>query len=355
MEAQNHFYGHSAAFAAYVRRRRPRHIAGLVQHGWAAASPVDTHFRDFPNVGRRGSRDNRRLLVWSHTSRAWDPDSEARATSAIGAPFVYLAAAAAGRPAARDAYDEVVLMPVHGIQTQRVRGDHAGLARLWARSEGPATVCLYAADATDAHIVAAYRAAGHRLVLLGERMDPLFLWRLWTMLGRARRVVSNRLSTPIVYAAHLGADVGVYGDAMHIDGEHRSANDRVRRLWPEMHAEHIEPVAAAAVSSDELGVKHILGPAELDRMLGWHRVVGRAALDYWTVSPAQRAVINLRRRAGATTPTVADAAPALGFGAWLRGALSYLPQPLPRTTPAAGVAVEPLPVRGPDLAASDAQ
>lgn len=345
VESQNHFYGHSAAFAAYLGRSRPRHIPGLVQHGWAARSPISTHFRDFPNIGGRGGADRLRLLVWSHTSKAWDPAAETRCTTAVGAPFAYLVKVAGQPPEPRDDQEKVVLMPVHGIQTQRVRGDHRGLARSWREAEGPATVCLYAADAADPDIVAAYRQAGHRLVVLGERTDPAFLWRLWTLLGRADRVVSNRLSTPVLYAAHLGADVGVYGNAMRIDGEEIAENDRLRALWPDLHGQHVDPAVAAAVSGHELGVDHLLGPARLERVLGWHRPAGRAAVDYWTVSPAQRAVVNLRRRS--TKPVTAPAggvAMELGWTAWLHGALSYLPRRLPRSIPEAGASVEPLPV-----------
>ena len=346
MESQNHFYGHSAAFAAYLGRSRPRHIPGLVQHGWAAGSPVATHFRDFANIGAPGSSDRLRLLVWSHGSRAWDPIGERHRTTAIGAPFVYLARAAGGPPAPSDEREQVVLMPVHGIQTQRVRGDHLELARLWRDQEGPASVCLYAADTQDREIVAAYRQAGHRLVTLGERMDPAFLWRLWTMLGRARRVVSNRLSTPVLYAAHLGADVGVYGDAMRIDGEGSADNDRLKALWPELHAEHVDPAASSAISARELGVDHLLCPDQLERVLGWQRRPGRPALDYWTLSPARRAAVNLRRRASTPGPAIGGAPDSLGWSAWLRGALSYLPRPLPRSIPVAGEPIEPLPVHG---------
>ena len=77
MESQNHFYGHSAALAVYAGRSRPRHIHGLVQHGWTAVSPVETHFRDFPRVGLEAD-SRRRLLVWSHESRAWDPQAASR-------------------------------------------------------------------------------------------------------------------------------------------------------------------------------------------------------------------------------------------------------------------------------------
>jgi hypothetical protein len=345
MEAQNHFYGHSAAWAAYLGRRRPRHVAGLVQHGWTAVSPVETHFRDFPHVGMPGS--SRDLFVWSHESRGWDPAAEERGTTPIGAQLLYLAAAAGPPPAPRDERDAVVLMPVHGIQTQRVRGDHGALAGAWRDAEGPATACLYAADAADADILRAYRRAGHRVVVLGDRLEADFLWRLWTLLGRARRVVSNRLSTPVFYGAHLGADIGVYGDALRIDGEESGQNDRVRELWPELHAQHVDREVARDVVAAELGSRYVLEAGALERLLGWGRPPVVPAAEYWTTSVARRAVVNLRRKAAAPAPAVEPAGePGLSFGAWLRAATTYLPKPLPRSITPAGVPREPLEVPG---------
>ena len=201
----------------------------------------------------------------------------------IGAQLLYLALAAGPPPEPRDERDAVVLMPVHGIQTQRVRGDHGALAQDWRDAEGPATACLYASDAADPDILRAYRDAGHRVVVLGDRLDPDFLWRLWTMLGRARRVVSNRLSTPVFYAAHLGADIGVYGDALRIEGEEGGQNDRVRDLWPELHAEHVDPAVARDSWRRELGIGHVRGPgrARAAARLGpSHRRPGRRVLDH---------------------------------------------------------------------------
>lgn len=347
MESQNHFYGHSAALAAYLGLSRPRHIRGLVQHGWTAVSPVTTHFRDFPDVGRRAS-DPRRLLVWSHRSRAWDPGEEEHVTTPVGAQMAYLARAAGAPPAPRDERDRVVLVPVHGIQTQRVRGDHAALARRWRDAEGPATACLYAADAADPEILGAYRDAGHRCVVLGERLEADFMWRLWTMLGRAERVVSNRLSTPVFYAAHLGADVAVYGDALRLDGESAAENERVRELWPELHAEHVDLDAVRPLVDAELGVAHLREPADLTALLGWDQPTVRQAAAYWTTSVAQRTVVNLRRRAASPVPATTgqgeDAG--LSFVQWLRAATSYLPRPLPRSIPEPGAAREPVVVAG---------
>lgn len=348
MESQNHFYGHSAALAAYLGLPRPRHIRGLVQHGWTAVSPVATHFRDFPAVGL--SDAGPRLFVWSHESRGYRRQDDRHHTTPIGAQLCYLVRAGAATHPARDERDEVVLMPVHGIQTQRVRGDHDGLAQQWREAEGPATACLYAVDAADPLIRGAYERAGHRVVVLGERTDGTFIWRLATLLGRARRVVSNRLSTPVVYAGHLGKDIGVYGDALQLDGEASHANDRVRDLWPELHAEHVPVDVARSLCDRELGVAALRSPQELSELLGWDRPTLVPAAQHWTSSPVQRALVNIRRRSAAAPAAPATPSPgaesALSPWAWFVAALSYLPDRLPRSIPDARQPVDPIIVSG---------
>ncbi|MFJ4232854.1 hypothetical protein [Cellulosimicrobium cellulans] len=333
MESQNHYYGHSRAFAHYLGTERPRHIAGLVQHGWTALSPVETHFRDFPWLTSPSYRGPNRLLVWSHRSRAWDPRSTVP-TTAVGAPFAYESLSrglGSGNPGSG-----TVILPVHGIETQAISGDHRAAARRWFDSEGPSTVSIYWSDARDERLVDAYRDAGHRCVTLGPRTDPDFLARLVALIAGSARVVSNRLSTPVVYAAWLGRSVGVYGDPMLLDSEDPAALERLERTWPELYGYETDGDAARAVATDELGAGALLEPDALRRALGWDRRRVAPFVRHWTTSPAERALVNVRRRGASSPPAPVAAAsaspgakPASGIDlAWLRAATSYLPRPL---------------------------
>ncbi|MDT0164721.1 hypothetical protein Q9R32_04035 [Actinotalea sp. AC32] len=368
MESQNHYYGHSAAFALYLGLPAPRHVRGLVQHGWTAVSPLGTHFRDFPRIGAPDGPADRRLLVWSHRSRAWDPASADRASVPIGAPWLYLCSALGtldARSAPRDGAVDgavdgadgssedgartgagtgagthgTVILPVHGIATQRLQGDHRAVAREWARTEGPSTVCLYHVEARDPDVVTAYVDAGHTCVTLGERTDPAFLGRLHTLLTGAERVVSNRLSTPVVYAAALGIDTAVHGDGMALEGEDPQALARVRALWPEMHDDSVPLADRRAVAADELGLASLREPDELVHLLGWDRTLRVGPWwQHWVSAPASRAVTTVRRRRGAagdpgptTAPTAAGpTAGALSATRFLVAAASYLPHPIGR-------------------------
>ena len=323
----------------------------LVQHGWTAVSPVQTHFRDFPKVGLdAGSR--RRLLVWSHESRAWDPREERHTTTPVGAQFAYLARAAGPTPKPRDERDEVVLMPVHGIQTQRVRGDHAGLARLWREQEGPATACLYAADAADPDILGAYT---------GRRPPG----------RRAGRADGRGVPVAAVDDARPGPAGGLE-PALDPGALRRAPRRRPRRLRRraahrrrERRDERARPadLARAARPAPRPGRRRPGGRPRAGRaapawrrasssgLLGW-RGLGPTipATEFWTTSVVSRAVINLRRRADAPAaprPTAhrRSAPTGLAFGPWLRAAMCYLPRPLPRSLPTAGQRVEPIEVR----------
>ena len=234
-------------------------------------------------------------------------------------------------------------MPVHGIQTQRVREDHPAWPGCGAtrRARRPSACMPRMPRPGDRRRLP---GRGHRLVVLGDRMDPAFLWRLWTMVGRARRVVSNRLH-PVVYAAHLGVDVGVYGDALRIDGEGVADNDRVRERV-KLHGATIDPATAKAISDAELGSAYEACPGARGAPGLGPRPVG-SAVGYWSTSPARRAHRQPPPTRGSSSPSPSKAAPSsLSFAAWFRAAMSYLPQRLPREIPQAGETREPVPVSG---------
>jgi len=67
VDTQNHFYGHTAALAAYAGLSRPRHVAGLIQHGWTTIPPIPVNFGDFPDVERDGRR---KLFVFTVDNQA---------------------------------------------------------------------------------------------------------------------------------------------------------------------------------------------------------------------------------------------------------------------------------------------
>jgi hypothetical protein len=340
MDTQNHFYSHAGVLAAYCGLRRPRHVAGLLQHGWTATSPVASNFGDFPGVDGRGRR---RLLVWSHDSRAWSPDAEPSLTIAVGAPWLYLDRLAtdgrAGRLGPVDG--PTLVVPLHGTRVIRRAGDHAALAAEVREREGSAVVSVHHEDLHDPALVGGWRGAGHDLVSFGARQDPAFLPRQLALFRSVGRVVSNRLSTGVLYAAALGIPVAVYGDPFVVESGEREAYELVRELWPEFHGEHPDAAVTTELARRELGATSVREPGDLRALLGWQRPVSLGpAADYWARGPVGKAlrVLGVRQRVAAAPRLEAG----VGASTWLRHPLSLLPQPLSRHLPPIDPLPEPL-------------
>lgn len=320
MDIQNHYYGHSAALAHAAGLGSVRHIDGLVQHGWTVRSPNLVHFADFARMPRSARR-----LVWSHSSRAWAPADDPFPTTPIGAPFLYLSALTAGAPIARR--DATVVFPVHGTRLVEVASDDAALAREIADREGPAVVCLHREDLDRPNKVAAWTQFGHTVVSAGDRRDPLFLGRVLALVRSARRVVSNQLSTAVVYAAAEGTETAIYGAAVEAGTLGTSVAERTRELWPEFHTD-TDPDTLRTIALAELGQEHLLDSAGLRTALGWDRRSPGPFLSYWVGAPVRKAgaVLGLVKRPDGTH----EASTVVPATAFLRHPLSHLPGTLPR-------------------------
>lgn len=342
MDIQNHFYGHTAALAAYAGLSRPRHVAGLIQHGWTTVPPIPVNFGDFPDIEQGGRR---KLFVWSHGSRAWDPAQSPRASFPLGSPWAYLVSTEPARRQleARSTRSDssspgTLIMPLHSTRIVEVRGDQGSLARAYLRTEGPSTVCLHSEDIHKPDIVGSWLDAGHRVVTAGPRHDPDFLSRILALVLDSERVVANRLMTPVLYAASLGRDVGVYGDPLSISGAEIHGQDAIRSLWPELHGDSLDRAVTTDLARTELGFQHLLGAAELRSALGWTSRSAGPAMQYWAGAPLRKAmnVLGLGERDPGSSEKQVGASPLT----WLRHPMSHLPRPLP----AHAAALDPLPV-----------
>lgn len=332
MDIQNHYYGHSAALAQHAGLRSVRHIHGLVQHGWTVRSPSLVHFSDFARLPRGARR-----LVWSHDARGWDPSTDPFATTPIGSPLLYLSALTAHRPV--EPLGAVVAFPVHDTRLVKLQHDEAVLARELAEREGPAIVCLHPEDLDRPEKRRVWVEHGHRVVSAGERRDPEFLGRILHLVRGATRVVSNQLSTAVVYAAAEGTPTAILGADIAIGALGTEVATRTRELWPEFHEEaSVAERQEAALA--ELGASSLRSPAELRELLGWDRRRPGPFLSYWTGAPLRKAGAVLgvvKRPEGAQ-----DAGSGVSPLAFLRHPLSHLPSRLPRVSAPGAPLPEPL-------------
>jgi hypothetical protein len=220
-------------------------------------------------------------------------------------------------------------------------GDQAALAAAVREREGEALVSVHHEDLHDQALVDGWRRAGHDLVSFGARQEIAFLPRQLGLMSDVGRVVSNRLSTAVLYAAALGIPVAVYGDPFTSQGDEQAAYERLVEVWPEFHGERPDPAVTTALARRELGADHLRTPDELRELVGWRRPVSLGpALDYWTRGPVEKGlrVLGLRSRVESGQRLEAG----VGAGAWLRHPLSHLPQPLSRRLPPLDPLPEPL-------------
>lgn len=320
MDIQNHYYGHSAALAQHAGLRSVRHINGLVQHGWTVASPSLFQFSDFARLPPGARR-----FVWSHRARGWDPASDPYDTTPIGAPFLYLSGRTRDLAVVRR--DAAVVFPVHDTRIVKVGNDDRSFARQIAEREGPAVICLHPEDLDRPEKVHAWTVFGHTVVSAGARRDPLFLARVLGLVRSARRVVSNQLSTAVVYAAAEGTETAIYGPDVSNGALGTSIAERTRELWPEFHDDTAVGLRRS-IALAELGDTYLRDPATLRGLLGWDRHSPVPFLSYWAGAPVRKAgaVLGVVQRPQGAQDPGAGASP-LTF---LRHPLSHLPGPLPR-------------------------
>ena len=254
--------------------------------------------------------------------------------------------------APRDERDRVVLMPVHGIQTQRVRGDHAHWRTAGATPRAPPPPASTRLTPPTPRSSAPTAAPAIACVVLGERLEADFLWRLWTMLGRAERVVSNRLSTPVLLRGpprrRRRGLRGRPAPRRRVGGAERPG---ARSCGPSCTPSTWRPASGRDHRRRRARVcPRCAAPAELEQLLGWDGA--RASSGGRVLDDVGRAahVVNLQRKAAAPAAPAAPPGDEDSRGSpsssWLRAATTYLPRPLPRGITPAGGPVEPLEVPG---------
>ena len=248
MHHANHFYGHAHIMGRYVGADYAPRIWGYLQHGWNMHDgfAVGTVFA--PGYPK---------FVWSHACarRGWAAGM--RDFMVVGSPWLYLLRLEKQEEwlAAEPARIGTIVYPFHGWEGQQVLGSHARYLDQIRATEGdvPITVCLHWNEFDNDKVREEYESAGVRVITHGQRgylwkgTEQAFLYRQLDEMRHHRRVVSNRLSSAILYAASAGLEVGVYGDPMHLELDHAILGgvSKPQRMWPEMHQ--------AAVPVDTLG------------------------------------------------------------------------------------------------------
>lgn len=300
MHHANHFYGHAHIMARYVGLEFPPRIWGYLQHGW--------NMHDGFAVGTVFAAGYPKF-VWSQACarRGWAVGL--RDYMVVGSPWLYLLELERQREWAQaaPAREGTIVYPFHGWEGQQVRGSHAAYIEEVRSIEGdvPITVCLHWNEYDNPKVRREYEDAGVRVITHGQRgylwqdTDVAFLYRQLHEIRSHRRVVSNRMSSAILYAATAGADVGIYGDPMQLESDHAVLGgvDKPRRLWPRMHQLEVPRGYALEVANAELGADTVLLPEEIIDIFGWEPEIAVPATP--PPAPPREEHVSWRRGSGA--------------------------------------------------------
>jgi hypothetical protein len=266
----NHYYGHTHVLARYcgVDDRVPQRIRGYLQHGWNIGDGLAADHAYVPGLP---------VFLWSERTRrrAWSLGR--RESYVVGSPWAYLLRLEPDLGVV-ERREGTLWYPFHGWEGQHVVGDHGRLIAAIKQTEpGPVTICLYWQEFRSRQVRRRYERAGFRVICHGyrgrgwETVEPRFLYQQLEEQRRHQRVASNRLSSAVLYGILAGCAPAVYGDPMQLEGEDPTGGGpaRIRRLWPELHGESVDPVAAREVAVAELGADRLAPPGELRRLFRW--------------------------------------------------------------------------------------
>ncbi|MCE1179852.1 MAG: hypothetical protein LWW86_12615 [Micrococcales bacterium] len=272
MHHGNHFYGHAHIMARYVGLAYPPRIWGYLQHGW--------NMHDGFAVGTVFAK-NYPKFVWSEACARRGVAFGLRHYQVVGAPWVYLLDMAGQEKWEAGSPDRegTIVYPFHGWEGQQVLGSHAAYIEEIKETEGdvPITVCLHVNEFENDEVRAVYEQAGVRVISHGKRgylwqgTDTEFLYKQLAELRAHKRMISNRMSSAVMYAATTGAEVGIYGDPMVLEGDHAVLGgvQKPWRLWPELHNVTIPREVIREVAETELGVAAKMLPEEVVDAFGW--------------------------------------------------------------------------------------
>jgi acetyltransferase-like isoleucine patch superfamily enzyme len=277
MHTENHLYGHSSILHEYCGYTDqwlwPIH--GVLQHGWMSIP------RDNEPLGRLPVAK----FLWSErlgreaVAEGWEH------VVPIGAAFLYLLSLPQPRLEAEP--EGTIVYPWHGLPWAQTVGDHRRyVAEVLEAEDGPVTFCLHWHDYEQEALRRIYSPDGARVITNGPpipqdlnrrgriNVDRSYLTRQLLELRRHKRVVSNRVTTAVLYGIAAGNEVGVYGPPMHNELDNLGYT-WLKETFRDLHAIRADPGAARVVADRELGRDLLRTPEELREIVGWHKERGR--------------------------------------------------------------------------------
>jgi hypothetical protein len=262
----NDYYGHDMILSWAASIHRPKRTFGYVQHGWKPESAFGREMRLIPRAP---------LFVWSEANRvATAAQHRGHPVVAIGAPFLYLYELL--QPALeREPTKDLLVYPCHQLRSaplasevhttliEQVRGLDAESITVnlhpYEFDDGD-TPCLYATDLPGADVTTNWLRPPW---VVSD--DPTILMRQILQILDHRRVVSNCLTTALLYAAYLDRDARL----LRHPARRKPPTEGRGQALHEALEQATDGEALRAIAGDELGADHLLQPTELRAAMGW--------------------------------------------------------------------------------------
>jgi hypothetical protein len=262
----NDYYGHDMILSWAASIHRPKRTFGYVQHGWKPESAFGPGMRLIPRAP---------LFVWSEANRAATAAVHRRhPVEAIGAPFLYLYELL--RPALdREPTKDLLVYPCHQLRSAPLAHQvHSSLIEQVRRLDADSvTVNLHPYELDDLPTRQLYAADLPGATVTTNWLqppwvvsdDPTILVRQIIQILDHRRVVSNCLTTALLYAAYLDRDARLL---RHPDRRKPPTEGRGRALHESLERA-TDGEALRAIAGAELGAEHRRMPDDLRAVMGW--------------------------------------------------------------------------------------
>jgi len=261
-QAENRFYVHLYVLAQYCGFEGQPWINGYLQHGWNATDGFGNYLG-----GKRVSNK----YVWS---KRCESEIKAKGKSnvfAIGAPWLYL----------DDVYPQLtkksqsgtIAYPSHSSTWSKMGDTNKEYAQFLKDKYGEVMVVLHRYDFANADIRKSYESMGHSITSHGvgtpweKGFDALFLKNQRDLLSGFSKIVSNSMSTAILYATSLGLAPEIGGPISYTDTDDKASQTGDGSInWNE---KIMQPENKRELWKSELGLDCKKTPQELREILGW--------------------------------------------------------------------------------------
>jgi hypothetical protein len=296
----NRLYGHGTVLKRYTKLPAFIPFPFTVQHGWLGGRRLESTNSEFRSPLRT-------IWAWSETSAASYREHH-DAVHVGGAPFLYLIRSILPIRDNSDTAKGTIVFPYHGTRHIEVQSDldrYAQSLHELPPQFRPVRVCVHPEDLRMG-LDAPFRTRGLRVFTNGAGNDASFLYRFVRNAAQVRYATSNHPCTALLYAAHLGARIFLWGPPISLrnvssDEQPRGALSARSAVVDEMRAnlslDRLENHDyQQALCARELGTRFLSSPEELRRLVLREY---RHPLNYWHLAwavagKARRTATNLK-------------------------------------------------------------